>query len=133
MAALTRESLKKLRDSLKKDFNRINSAGKTKVVIGMGTCGLAAGAKETEEAFLEALAKEQRKDVVVSGTGCMGLCFAEPTVEVIVPGMPSVVYGNVDREMAERIVRKHIQGKILVNDHIYDKPSVDIIEELEGN
>lgn len=133
MAALTRESLKKLRGSLKKEFNRQNSAGKTRVVIGMGTCGLAAGAKETEEAFLKALSRVQREDVEVSGTGCMGLCFAEPTVEVMVPGMPTVVYGNVDKEMAERIVRKHIQGKILINDHIYDNPSVDIIEDLEGN
>ena len=59
----------------------------------------------------------------------MGLCFSEPTVEVAVPGMPRVIYGNVDENVARRIVKEHIIEKKLVSDHIFDKPAADIISE----
>lgn len=133
MAKLTRKSLDEFRNSLKKEFNQRNTAGKTKIIIGMGTCGLAAGAHETHAAFLEELEIQKITDAEVTGTGCMGLCHVEPTVEIIVPGMPSIVYGNVNGEIARKIVRKHIQGKILINDHIFDKPAMDIVESLGRN
>ena len=59
----------------------------------------------------------------------MGLCYVEPTVEVKVPGMPDTIYGNVDADTARRIVRKHILGGKLVNEHIFDRPAKDIIKE----
>ena len=65
--------------------------------------------------------------VEVRRTGCMGLCHSEPTVEVVVPGMPTVVYGNVDAETARKIVSQHLERKLLVNDHIFDKPAADIV------
>ena len=94
----------------------------------MGTCGIAAGAKTTLSAFTDELNKRDLGNVVVKQTGCMGSCDVEPTVEVIMPGMPRVIYGNVDAEVARKIVTKHIIHKSLINDHIQDKPSVDIIE-----
>ncbi len=133
MAKLTRESFGELRKTLKKNFNQANTADRTRVVIGMGTCGLAAGAQETYDAFRNEIENLNMADVEVTGTGCMGLCHVEPTVEVIVPGMPSIVYGNVDGETARRIVREHIRGRKLIQEHVFDKPAVDIIEGMGGN
>lgn len=56
-----------------------------------------------------------------------GSCYVEPTVEVIVPGMPQILYGKVNPETAKKIMEQHILQKQLVNDHIYDKPAIDII------
>ena len=58
----------------------------------------------------------------------MGLCHSEPTVEVVAPGMPTVIYGHVDATTAKEIVEKHIVGKQLIEGKILDKPSIDIVK-----
>jgi NADP-reducing hydrogenase subunit HndB len=128
MAKMTLEELRKLRDSKKTDLRKRDAEGKEiQVVVGMGTCGIAAGAKVTLDAFLKALDDNKLVDsVLVRQTGCMGLCHSEPTVEVIAPGMPAVIYGKVDASVAEEIVKKHIIGKALVDNHILDRPAADI-------
>jgi NADP-reducing hydrogenase subunit HndB len=94
----------------------------------MGTCGIAAGAKTTLDAFLKALDDNKLVDsVLVRQTGCMGLCHSEPTVEVIVPGMPAVIYGRVDSQAAKDIVSKHLIGRQLLDNCILDRPAADII------
>lgn len=129
MAKMTLEELRKLRESKKIEMTQRNSNDKSAhIIIGMGTCGIAAGAKEAFDAFLDELGSHEIKDTKITQTGCMGLCFSEPTVEVDVPGMPRVIYGNVDGPVARRIVREHIIGKQLVSDHIFDKPAADIIK-----
>ena len=129
MPKLTLDDLKKLRNEKKKDLQQRQTEGKTiRIVIGMGTCGIAAGAKETFDTFLDELQKNNLTNVLVKQTGCMGLCYSEPTVEVSVPDMPTIVYGKVNAEVARKIVRKHIVGKLLINDHIFDKPAIDIIK-----
>ncbi len=130
MAKMTLEELRKLRESKKAEMNRRDPEGKDiDVIIGMGTCGLAAGAKATFEAFVEELNKHGVANTRIRQTGCMGLCYFEPTVEVKVPGMPDTIYGNVDAETARKIVQKHILGKVMINDHIIDRPAADIIAE----
>jgi NADP-reducing hydrogenase subunit HndB len=129
MAKMTLEELRKLRESKKKEMTQRDGEEKSaKIIIGMGTCGIAAGAKEAFDAFLDELNSHEIKDTKITQTGCMGLCFSEPTVEVDVPGMPRVIYGNVDDKIARRIVREHIIEKSLVSDHIFDKPAADIIK-----
>ncbi len=129
MAKMTLEDLRKLRESKKKEMTQRDSNDKSaQIIIGMGTCGIAAGAKEAFDAFLDELSSHEIKDTRITQTGCMGLCFSEPTVEVDVPGMPRVIYGNVDDKVARRIVREHIIEKKLVSDHIFDKPAADIIK-----
>lgn len=129
MAKMTLEELRNLRDAKKKEMTQRDSDGKSaQIIIGMGTCGIAAGAKDAFDAFLDELNSHDIKDTRITQTGCMGLCFSEPTVEVDVPGMPRVIYGNVDGKVARRIVKEHIVGKALVSDHIFDKPAVDIIK-----
>ncbi len=110
----------------KQEFARKKKAETALVLIGLGTCGIAAGGARTRDAMLDELEKCGLSDVIVQQTGCMGLCYSEPTVEVRYPGMPDIVYGKVDEETGRKIVRRHLLQQQLVNDHIYDKPAVDV-------
>ena len=128
MAKLTLDTLRTLREEQQKMMvKRDPSKRGVQVTVGMGTCGIAAGAKETFNAIVEELDAKGLTTVPVRQTGCMGLCYAEPTVEVRVPEMPVVIYGGVDRDAAKQIVAEHIVDKRLLNDHICDKPAIDII------
>jgi NADP-reducing hydrogenase subunit HndB len=130
MAKLTLADLKRLREAKAAEFNARNMENKdVQIIVGMGTCGIAAGARPAFDVFVEELDKAGLQNVAIRQTGCMGLCHSEPTVEVVVPGMPTVVYGNVDAETARKIVGQHIVRKLLVNDHIFDKPAADIIRK----
>lgn len=130
MAKMSLDELRKLRDSKKNDLNKRTAEGKEiQVIVGMGTCGIAAGGKQILETFLTEIDKNKLVDsVVVRQTGCMGLCHSEPTVEVIVPGMPDIIYGNVDAKVAGEIVQKHIIGRALLDGHILDRPAADILK-----
>ena len=129
MAKMSLEDLKKLRDEKKGDMRKRDAEGKeTQVIVGMGTCGIAAGAKATLDAFISGLDEHKLVDTcLVRQTGCMGLCHSEPTVEVIAPGMPTIIYGNVDTAVAKEIIQKHLIGKELLNGHILDRPAIDIL------
>ena len=129
MAKMSLEELRKLRDVKKTDIQKREVEGKDiQIIVGMGTCGIAAGAKVTLDAFLKALDEARLSDrVVVRQTGCMGLCHSEPTVEIISPGMPQVLYGKVDAATAEQIVKKHIVGRELIDNIILNKPAADIM------
>ena len=130
MAKMTLEQLRALRDEQKKQINKRETSGKNiEIIIGMGTCGIAAGAKSALNAFVQELEDHNVENALVKQTGCMGLCYAEPTVEVIMPDMPAIIYGKVDAETARKIVRKHILAGILINDHIFDRPASDIIKK----
>jgi NADP-reducing hydrogenase subunit HndB len=130
MAKMSLEELKKLRDKKRRDLDTRETEGKTiQIIVGMGTSGIAAGAKETLNAFLDELDAHSLESVTVRQTGSMGLDHAEPTVEVRMPDMPAVIYGKVDEKVARTIVRRHIMEKRLLEDHIYDRPAPDIVEE----
>ena len=89
------------------------------IKVGFSTCGIAAGAKEVYETLLEETRKHNA-DVEIKKCGCAGMCSAEPLVEVHVKNMPTVFYGKVDKDVATKIIEKHVGGKMLVNDRIYD-------------
>lgn len=84
------------------------------VKVGMATCGIASGAKETMKYFIDEL-EQQAIDAVVTQTGCMGYCYAEPTVEIILAGKDPVVFGNVNKEKAEEIIDVYIKKGELVD------------------
>ena len=129
MAKMTLEALRALREGKKADIDRRETVGKdVHIIIGMGTCGIAAGAKQVLEAFIDEIAAKKIENVTVKQTGCMGLCYVEPTVEVKVPGMPDTIYGKVDADVARKILKDHVVGKKLVSDHIFDRPSSDILK-----
>jgi NADP-reducing hydrogenase subunit HndB len=131
MAKMSLDELRKLRDSKKSDLRKREAEGKEiQVIVGMGTCGIAAGAKDILDAFLRGIDERGLVDsVIVRQTGCMGLCHSEPTVEVLAPGMPDIIYGNVDSpSVALEIIEKHIIGKELLDGHILDRPAADIMK-----
>ena len=130
MAKMSLDDLRKLREDKKGDLRRREVDGKEmQVVVGVGTCGIAAGAKPVLDAFIVGLDKNNLADsCFVRQTGCMGLCHSEPTVEIIVPGMPSVIYGNVNEKVVEEIIQKHLIGKELLSGYILDRPAIDIIK-----
>ena len=89
------------------------------IKVGFSTCGIAAGAKEVYDTLVEE-SRKHSADVEIKKCGCVGMCSAEPLVEVHVKNMPTVFYGKVDKEVATKIMEKHVGGKMLVNDRIYD-------------
>ncbi len=89
----------------------------TRVVIGMATCGIAAGARPVMLAFMDEIQKRQLAHVTVSQTGCVGMCRLEPMVDVIVPGHDKVTYVHVKPEMVPRIVAEHIVNGRPVQDY----------------
>ena len=130
MAKLTLADLKKLRETKSAEMNPRDAAHKdVQLIVGMGTCGIAAESKKTFDVLVDEMGKAGLPNVAVRQTGCMGLCHSEPTVEVVVPGMPTVVYGKVDSDTARKIVNQHVVRKLLVNDHIFDKPAADIVRK----
>jgi len=84
------------------------------VKVAMATCGIASGAKTVMDFFLEHL---ERRNIaaVVTQTGCMGYCYAEPTIEVKLPGQDPVVFGFVDLKRADQIIEKYIKTGELVD------------------
>jgi len=129
MAKMSLDDLRKLRDDKKTDLRKRDADGKEiQVIVGMGTCGIAAGAKATLDAFIAGLDEHKLVDsCLVRQTGCMGLCHSEPTVEIVAPGMPPVIYGNVNADVAKEIIQKHIIGKELIGGYILDRPAADIV------
>ena len=131
MAKMTLEQLRKLREEKKQDLTRREVEGKEiQIIVGMGTCGIAAGAKLTFDAIVEQInAAGLGEQVVIRQTGCMGLCYVEPTVEVALPGRPTVIYGKMTSDVAKELVKKHLVEHKLLDDHIYDRPAADIMKK----
>ena len=84
------------------------------IKVAMATCGIASGAKEVMEYLIEETAKRGIQTVVTQ-TGCMGYCYAEPTIEVKIPGKEPIVFGDVDIKKADQIVEKYIKNGELVD------------------
>lgn len=103
------EDLKKIKeDALRKREIR-NANARARVTVAMGTCGIAAGARDAMKAILDAIEKDHIDGVLVTQTGCIGLCEFEPIVDVQV-GEAKVTYGKVSPERARAIVTEHIVG-----------------------
>lgn len=92
-----------------RDYGEV-TGDKIEILIGMATCGISSGARETLNAFVEELKKEKLDNVKVVPVGCIGYCHSEPTVQVNVPGHKPVLYGKVKANKVHEIVEKHIKG-----------------------
>lgn len=101
LEAIRQKTLEKI--SMRKDAD-----DDVRVVVGMATCGIAAGARPVMLAFVDELNKRSLHNVTVSQTGCIGMCRLEPMVDVIVPGKEKVTYVKLKPEMVPRIVAEHI-------------------------
>lgn len=117
------EELRELRAELEKEISARNSEGKPKIIIGMGTCGIAAGARD----ILQAVTQELRKrnlDVITTQTGCIGMCEQEPLMDVQLPGQDRITYGKITARDVERIVVEH-----LINGNVVAELAVARLEE----
>ncbi len=110
--------LKKMRKDVQSGLDIREKAddpeSRVQIKVAMATCGIAAGAKTIMDFFIEQLDR-RNIDGVVTQTGCMGYCYAEPTVEVTLPGQDPVVYGDVDERKADEIIEKYIKTGELVD------------------
>jgi len=111
------EDLRKIKEQAR-DLTAARSGGKVKIIIGMGTCGIAAGAREIMTAVLEELDKRGLRDVVVETTGCIGMCQKEPLLDVIRPGEPRITYGNVRVEDVPMIIAEHVVNGRVVEEKV---------------
>ena len=107
------KSLAELQAIREKTLNRINlrkedESAATRVVIGMATCGIAAGARPVMLSFMDEIQKRGLQHVTVSQTGCVGMCRLEPMVDVYVPGQEKVTYVHMTPEKVGRVVAEHI-------------------------
>ena len=110
--------LRAIRERMEKQLD-LREAGDDhiRVVVGMATCGIAAGARPVLSAFLEEVDKRQLKNVTVSQTGCIGVCRLEPIAEVYVPGEEKVTYVKLKPEMVPRIVADHLVNRQVVTEY----------------
>lgn len=117
----TLDDLKRMRESFRTTLDLREKSDRSEqmvqIKVSMATCGIAAGAKEVMSHFIEVL-NQREVDALVTQTGCMGYCYAEPTVEVTIPGKEPVVFGHVTEAKVEDIVRLYIQQGILLDDII---------------
>ena len=111
------DDLKKIRDAALAKIEMRSGAdspeGMVQVRVAMATCGIASGAKPIMDFFTDELEK-RGIGAVITQTGCMGYCYAEPTVEVLMPGKEPVVFGFVDQKRADEIIEKYIKNGELV-------------------
>ena len=119
------DELKALRDKLKTDIN-VRASGEIesniRVIVGMATCGIAAGARPVFNAMMDEARLLDLNNVTFVQSGCMGACHSEPTVEVRVPGQEPILYGNVTAESGRDIVRRHVRHGEMVQDLIIGRP-----------
>lgn len=113
------EELRKIKEEVQQNLKNRNSAHSKKIVVCMGTCGIAAGARETMKAFMEELENAGMSDVAVTATGCIGFCEQEPLISVEIAGQEPVRYGKVDAAAAKRIVDEHIGGGTVVSEFVF--------------
>jgi NADP-reducing hydrogenase subunit HndB len=116
----TLDDLKRLRqDALDKRKLKTES-GQIQIVVGMGTVGIAAGARETLKAFLDYIEQENLSDIEVRQTGNVGMDSYEPVVQVIIGTNPKVTYCRVTPDAARRIMKEHVLGGQVVKEHLIE-------------
>ena len=110
--------LKKLQSEVQSKIklreNGDNPENLIQIKVSMATCGIASGAKDTMNYLIEEL-DHQGIDAIVTQTGCMGYCYAEPTIELTIPGQKPIVYGFINKTKALEIIEKHIKLNEMVD------------------
>jgi NADP-reducing hydrogenase subunit HndB len=110
------EDLKRIREEALEKRKVKTAEGSIQVTVAMGTCGIAAGARDTMKAILDHIETNKVSGVIVTQTGCIGKCDYEPIVSVVVGAEPKVTYGHINPERARRIMQEHVVGgKVVTN------------------
>ena len=115
------KSLQELEEIRKKTIDRVNQRtdrSTTRIVVGMATCGIAAGARPVLLTIMDEVNSNGLSDVIVAQTGCIGVCRLEPIIEVIKPGEEKVTYVKMTSEKAKRVIKEHVIGGKIVDEYI---------------
>ena len=116
--AKTIEELRAIREKMREQIDlRQKDENNIRVVVGMATCGIAAGARPVLNAFVEEVRKRDLSSITVGQTGCIGLCQHEPIVEVFEPGKEKVTYVGMNPEKAARVVLEHLVNRNVVTEY----------------
>ena len=119
------EELKAIREKMQGEIGvRKADANETRVVVGMATCGIASGARPVLNTLAEEVRARKLDNVVVTQTGCIGLCQYEPIVEVFAPGKVKVTYVKMTPEKAKEVVEQHLQRGLILTK--YTLQNVDL-------
>lgn len=111
----TLAELQSIRDKMQVQVGlRHDEEEKTRVVIGMATCGIAAGARPVLNKFASLIEEKNIQNVSVTQTGCIGLCQYEPIVEITVPGQEKVTYIKMDEQKAKEVVEQHLERGVIL-------------------
>jgi NADP-reducing hydrogenase subunit HndB len=110
MARLTIEDLKKIKEKHRADFTLREGGYRAKVTVHMGTCGIAAGARNIMTALMDEISRENLTDVIVTTSGCAGLCAREPLATVEIMNQPPVKYCDLTDDKMRTIFKEHIVG-----------------------
>lgn len=113
----TIQELEEIRKRTLETLNVRKDRSGTRIVVGMATCGIAAGARPVLTAIMDQVKKNNLADVVVAQTGCIGVCRLEPIVEVYRPGEEKVTYVRMTPDKAVRVVREHVMMGKIVNEY----------------
>jgi NADP-reducing hydrogenase subunit HndB len=112
------EELKRIREEVLQKKQMKATPGNVQVIVAMGTCGIAAGARDTMKSILNFIETERVSGVTVTQTGCIGLCEQEPIIQVVLGDQPKVMYGKVDAQAAQQIMKQHVQNGQPVKENI---------------
>ena len=110
MAKLTINDLKKIKEKVHKEMSLRDGERRVKVTVHMGTCGIASGAKEVMDTLLQEIETAGANDVVVTTSGCMGLCIREPLVTVEILNQEPIKYEYMNSNKMRQVFKRHIQG-----------------------
>jgi NADP-reducing hydrogenase subunit HndB len=119
-AIKTIEDLKRMREEALEKRRVKTEEGSAQVTVAMGTCGIAAGARDTMKAILNQIETDHLVGITVTQTGCIGLCEKEPIVQVTMGGAPKVTYGKVTADVAGRIIKEHVVGGQVVKEYVIE-------------
>ncbi len=108
MAKLTIEDLKKIKEKTAKETSLRDGPANIKITVHMGTCGIAAGARDVMGAVMEEMAEADRQDIRVVASGCMGMCSSEPNVTVETQGSEPIVYQLMDSNKMRQVFKRHV-------------------------
>jgi len=115
------EELRMMREKVKRDLALRTGQHRIKIVVGMGSCGIAAGARDTMNELLDLIEKNHRTDIMVTASGCFGFCAQEPMIHVYVDDQRPVTYCNVDIDAARLIFNEHILNNRVVEQYLFSK------------
>jgi len=117
MGKLQPEDLDKIAERMRKTMSLREGAGRARVTVHMGTCGIAAGARKIMSTLLQCIDESEAKDVIINTSGCAGLCSREPMMTVELAGKAPVKYVDLTEEKAKRIFTEHVLSGRIVADY----------------